>query len=108
MVTVFALLALVGGGLGVVAMRDVLGGARHGEPNRFEGEKRTFALLPPPDTTTKLVKEPPPERAPPPVYRPPPPPPPPPVVKKTNQNCDPPFTIDPATGRRKYKLECMK
>jgi hypothetical protein len=27
---------------------------------------------------------------------------------KTNPACDPPFTIDPATGRKKYKIECLK
>jgi hypothetical protein len=27
---------------------------------------------------------------------------------KTNAACDPPYTIDPATGRKKYKLECLK
>ena len=32
-----------------------------------------------------------------------------PVAKpKPNPACDPPFTIDPATGRKKYKLECLK
>ncbi len=31
------------------------------------------------------------------------------VVKpKVNTACDPPFTIDPANGRKKYKLECLK
>jgi serine/threonine-protein kinase len=27
---------------------------------------------------------------------------------KPNAACDPPFTVDPSTGRKKYKLECLK
>ncbi|MBX3264081.1 MAG: serine/threonine protein kinase [Labilithrix sp.] len=100
MVSVFALLALIGGGLGALAMRDVLAGPRHAEPNRFEGEpKRGIAMIGPPAVAGKATKELV-ERAPPP--RPPPAP----VVKKPNP-CDPPYTIDPATGRKKYKMECL-
>jgi hypothetical protein len=29
-------------------------------------------------------------------------------VVKPNAACDPPYTIDPATGRKKYKMECLK
>ncbi|MBX3221414.1 MAG: serine/threonine protein kinase [Labilithrix sp.] len=101
MLSVFALLALVGGGLGALAMRDVLAGARQGEPNRFEGEpKRGIAMIGPPAVAGKAPKE---TADRPPVVKPPPPPP---VVKKPNQ-CDPPYTIDPATGRKKYKMECL-
>ncbi|MBX3214105.1 MAG: serine/threonine protein kinase [Labilithrix sp.] len=101
MVSVFALLALIGGGLGALAMRDVLAGPRQAEPNRFEGEpKRGIAMIGPPAVTSKNVKEPV-ER--PQIVRPPPSPP---VVKKPNA-CDPPYTIDPATGRKKYKMECL-
>jgi hypothetical protein len=31
---------------------------------------------------------------------------PPPAPTSGVSNCDPPWTIDPATGRKKYKLEC--
>ena len=31
-----------------------------------------------------------------------------PAAPKANTACDPPYTIDPATGRKKYKLECLK
>ena len=27
---------------------------------------------------------------------------------EANAACDPPYTIDPATGRKKYKMECLK
>jgi len=102
MVSFFALLAMIGGGLGAIAMRDVLAGARHAEPNQFEGEpKRALTMLGPPTAPAKVQKEP--ERIS--IVRPPPPPPPP--VKKPNP-CDPPYTIDPATGRKKYKMECLR
>lgn len=122
MVTAFALLALVGGGLGVMAMRNVLAGARHGEPNKMEPDgKRGFSMIGPIVVQAKAqggvaaaTKDtPPPAAAPTPVYRPPPtpqrPPPKPaqPEPPKSNP-CDPPFTIDPTTGRKKYKTECFK
>ena len=32
-----------------------------------------------------------------------------PAAKPTKKpGCDPPYSVDPATGRKKYKLECMK
>ncbi len=107
MVTVFALLALVGGALGVLAMRDVLAPARHGEPRPWEAEsKRPLAIIGPQSAPGRVNREPPPDRiivrpqAPPSPPKPPSPPPPP--------KCDPPFIIDPATGRKKYKMECLK
>ena len=109
MLSVFALLALVGGGLGVFAMRDVLSAARHQEPNRFEGDqKRRFELFGPFQTKAPKDQK---EKDPPTVIRPPPPPTPPPVTTQKpppKPNCDPPFTIDPASGRKKYKMECIK
>jgi eukaryotic-like serine/threonine-protein kinase len=109
MVTVFALLALVGGGLGGLAMRDVLAPAHHGEPRPWDGElKRPLTIIGPMSVPGKVNREPPPDtgRA---YYRPPPPPPPPAQPKPPKVNpCDPPFTIDPATGRKKYKMECLK
>ncbi len=119
MVTVFALLALVGGGLGVIAMRDVFSGARHAEPNHLEVDaKRRFELFGPfqakashekdkDKDLTEVAAQTPPTK--PPIVRPPPvkpPPPPPPPPKK--DNCDPPYTIDPATSRKVYKRECLK
>ncbi len=105
MVSVFALLALVGGGLGVMAMRDVLAPARHGEPKVWDGDpKRPLALIPPVAVPQRATREPPPEPR---VVRPPPPPPIAPRTPRANP-CDPPFTIDPATGRKKYKMECLK
>ena len=103
MVSFFALLAMIGGGLGALAMRDVLAGPPHVEPNQIELEpRRALAVAGPQSVTTKAQREAP-ERVV--VARPPPPPPP--VVKKPVTNCDPPYTIDPATGRKKYKMECL-
>ena len=31
----------------------------------------------------------------------------PPVVTTPRKDCNPNYTVDPATGRKKYKLECM-
>jgi eukaryotic-like serine/threonine-protein kinase len=122
MLTVFALLALVGGGLGAIAMRNVLSAARHGEPNKMEPDaKRGFSMIGPVAVQAKAAQggasqkdASPPAAAAPAPYRPPPPPRPPPAAKpqqpeppKVNP-CDPPFTIDPATGRKKYKTECFK
>lgn len=102
MVTIFALLALIGGGLGALAMRDVLAGPRHAEPNRFEGSpKREIAMIGPATAAGKAAKE-----VVAPVVTRVVAPPPPPVAKKQPQ-CDPPYTIDPATGRKKYKMECL-
>lgn len=84
-------------------MKDsVLGKAREGEPNRYERDTRGYVVLRP--ATVTAVK-PAPTPAPAPVrYTPPPAP----KVEAPKKNCDPPYTIDPATGRKKYKLECLK
>src|SRR5262249_14854697 len=48
LVSISALLAVVGGGLGVLTMREVLAGARHQEAHHFEADaKRKLDLLPP-------------------------------------------------------------
>jgi serine/threonine-protein kinase len=104
-VSIFGALALVGGTLGAMAMRDVLTGARHVEANRFEGDmRRRFELVEPADAATRAPKEKPREVSAP--VRVAAPPPPPPAMKKPNP-CDPPYTVD-AQGHRKYKLECLK
>ena len=104
MVSLFGVLALVGGSLGAMAMRDVLTGARHVEAKRFEADsKRRFELETPIDGASRAPKEKPREAV---VISRPPPPPPPPAAKKPNP-CDPPYLVD-SQGHRKYKLECLK
>lgn len=99
-----AVLALVGGGLGAFAYGDYFGGAvPSGQVNRFEPEPRTIAIVGP---TTGPSKAAPVAAAP--VARPAPPPPPRAEPPKRPNPCDPPYTIDPATGRKKYKMECLK
>jgi len=103
MVSFFALLAMIGGGLGALAMRDVLAGPPHVEPNQLQNEpKRGLSMIGPQTVNARAQREVP-ERVI--VYRPPPPPQP--VVKRPSTNCDPPYTIDPSTGRKKYKMECL-
>jgi eukaryotic-like serine/threonine-protein kinase len=108
MVTGCAILGIIGGGLGAMAMRDVLAGARHAEPNRLEADKRRWELIGPTYAVART-----PQQRDVPVVAPHPLPPPPPVVKKPvvtpppPNNCDPPFILD-ANGRRKYKMECLK
>ena len=105
MVSVSAVLALVGGGLGVMAMRDALAPARLGEPRRVEAGKRTLEVLAPSYVVARAPKE---ERRDPPVVAPRPPPPAPKRAAATPQpSCDPPFTLD-ANGHKKYKMECFK
>jgi serine/threonine-protein kinase len=107
MVGVFAVLAVLGGTLGTIAMKNVLAGPFRGEANRIETEpKRTIVMLAPPDAQSKANRElsinpvvm---NASPPPVWHPPPSTP----AKKPSKNCDPPYTID-AAGRHKYKPEC--
>ena len=110
-----ALLAIAGGTLGGFALQEKLGGAAHkGTANEVGRDGvRGFTLVKPPTSLAKLngattaasaveptkvppIKPPPPQAA---------------VATKTtkpNPACDPPFTIDPATGRKKYKMECLK
>ena len=103
LVSFFAVLAMIGGGLGALAMRDVLAGPRHADPNQLEvNAKRGLTLIGPQIVAGKAAKEA--DHAP--VVVRPPPPPPPPTAKKPNP-CDPPYTIDLATGRKKYKMECL-
>jgi len=111
-----ALLALLGLGLGGVAIQGRLAGAlRTGDPNELAHEARGHEITKPTTAGTKAsaaaaervaLTESPPAR---PIGRALPPPSPPVVTaKKVNPACDPPFTIDPATNRKKYKLECLK
>lgn len=105
MVSVFALLAVVGGGLGVMAMRDVLAGPRISEPKQHEQERpRELDRLGPSTATSKRTKDV--ERPTAPIVRAPPPAPPVVTPKRPNP-CDPPYTVDLATGRKKYKVECF-
>jgi serine/threonine-protein kinase len=113
MVSFFALLALLGGGLGGMAMRNVLTPARHREAKVADFDKRGLAVISPQLAQAKGAagKEAPAVAAVPvartaaaPVQAPPK------VVigdtaKKTN--CDPPYTLDTA-GHKHYKLECLK
>jgi hypothetical protein len=116
---VAALLAIAGVVLGGLALQETLAGAHNaGTANEVAHETRAFALVKPTtspskaaapsssSTTTTTAADPPPKPAPPRAA-----PPPPPVTAKPpkpNTACDPPYTIDPATGRKKYKLECLK
>lgn len=109
-----ALLAISGLVLGGIALRESGGGAAaKGTVKELAHESRGIAILHPPSGLTKSAREASasPERpAPvigggfvgrplaPPVAKPP----------KVNAACDPPYTFDPGTGRKKYKLECLK
>ena len=113
---VAALLGIAGLVLGGLALQGSLAVAPSGAANEVAHETRAFAVVKPAtsptkggaanattstsDTSTRITST-----------RLPPPPPPPPVAAKppkTNAACDPPYTIDPATGRKKYKMECLK
>ena len=94
-------------GLGLFVIPRVRGGAgeavAHREPaaapdsgaRELEPEVRGFvpqkATAAPPPVQVQGVGN---------VVRPPPPPP--------SNECNPPYTIDPATGRKKYKMQCLK
>lgn len=114
---VFAVLGVVGAVLAGLAMTDALGGraASSGKPNEIDQDKQALALLGPQVAASKAgavassgtttvaagatVRSPPAVttvRKPPPTTAPPP-----------NKNCDPPYTVDPGTGRKKYKVECL-
>jgi hypothetical protein len=110
---VAALLALSGFVLGGLALQETLGAStRSGAPNEVAHELRGIAIIKPPSGGSKANHDPagaPVEPArqviahtaqPPVVVTQP-------KVTKSNM-CDPPFTMDPATGRKKYKLECLK
>ncbi len=118
-----ALLAVAGLVLGGLALQETFTGAHTGTANEVAHEARAFAIVKPTTSPTKgggnttsssatTTADPAPKTTGARVTLPPPPPPPPPPVTakppKTNAACDPPYTIDPATGRKKYKLECLK
>ena len=113
---IFAVLGVVGLVLMGLAMSDVLGArvGAAGKPNELDQDKQGLSLIGPaiatskagavPSATTASTQQtvaafnPAPQRPQPaPVAAP----------KKPNKNCDPPFTVDPATGRKKYKVECL-
>jgi eukaryotic-like serine/threonine-protein kinase len=108
---VAGLLAVSGLVLGGLAAQDAAAGgsrpARLAEPSQLAHDARPLLLLAPaaalgknaPAAASEDAKKPAAVR----TFAPPPPP-----AKKPNAACDPPFTIDPATGRKKYKLECLK
>ena len=110
---VAASLAIVGIAFGVIAMKDVLGPAREGTPNQIEHEARKLAVLRPDFASGKASaaakeKDTAVAQAPPPTQHHPAPAPPPKPKPAANNACDPPYTIDPTNGRKKYKLECLK
>ena len=104
--TLLALSGLVLGGL--AAQEQMAGGSRPptpGEPNQLAHEARPFLMVEPLAAPTKSPVAAPSDAPRPafvrqPVVQP--------AVRKPNLACDPPFTVDPATGRKKYKLECLK
>jgi serine/threonine-protein kinase len=110
---VFAVVAAAMAITGIVLGGLALGGdgaARAGAPKQLEHEQRGIAIVGP--ATRESKAQPAPTNPPPFVafggghHVAPPPPPPPPV--KQRPGCEPPYTVDPATGRKKYKLECLK
>jgi eukaryotic-like serine/threonine-protein kinase len=106
---VSGLLGVVGIVLGGIALTESRSRSA-GAPNELVHEARPIALLEPPSAASKAIPEPAASAAEPPkvVARPafaaaprraaPPRP----------NPCEPPYTVDPATGRKKYKLECLK
>jgi serine/threonine-protein kinase len=123
-----ALLAITGVTLGGFALQEKLtGGPHNGAVNEVVRDGvRGFNIVKPPSSLSKLNGPTPASTgdtasastttsttttsSKPAPFRPPSPPSPPPTAKppKANPACDPPFTIDPATGRKKYKIECLK
>ena len=109
-----AVLAVAGLVLGGLAVQDAMrSGERfaHGEANQLAHQPRTLLVIGPVSALSKAPPTPTPAPEAPPkavLFRAPPPPQPPVAKPKSNPACDPPFTIDPATGRKKYKLECLK
>jgi eukaryotic-like serine/threonine-protein kinase len=110
--TVAGLLAVAGLVLGGLATQDTLlarisGPAHVTTANQLARSPSTIVIVGPLSAPAKMT--PPPSTDPPKVVPFRPPPPPPPVARpKPNPACDPPFTIDATTGRKKYKLECLK
>lgn len=109
------LLAVAGLVLGGLALQETLLGAHPGAPNELAHEARGIAILKPPSGGSKASHEvasrdadpvkPPQARVPSPVVAVPRGPA---QAPRVSAACDPPFTIDQATGRKKYKLECLK
>lgn len=102
-----ALLAVVGVVVGMLAMSAFSGKASTAAPNLVEASKprgiaivspRTFASKAASRPTTTAPAPPPPQPPPHRVSEPPPQP---------KKNCEPPYVLDPETGRKKYKLECL-
>jgi serine/threonine-protein kinase len=111
-VSFFALLAVFGGGLGALAMRDALSGPRRPARNAVEtGTKRKLEVALPADAAARAAKDDDKKKdvgTSTMVRTPPPPPRAEPAKKPAGPNpCDPPFTLD-ANGHKKYKVECFK
>ena len=112
-----ALLAMAGITLGAFALQEKpTGGARAAAANEVAREGvRGFTLVKPPSSLGKLNG---PAAAssstettttkPSPTVRPPSPTPVTAKPPRVNPACDPPYTIDAVTGRKKYKMECLK
>jgi eukaryotic-like serine/threonine-protein kinase len=100
------LLALIGVGFGLAAYPDLLTVNAAAERNRFEPTAREIAIVRPAMRSAKapLAPE---DVAPIVTHRAPPPPRAEPAKPKANP-CDPPYNLDPETGRKKYKIECLK
>ena len=104
-------LATTGIVLGGLALREASASPSSREANDVSKLPRPIVLYSVPDGSTKLngpmstIVDP---AKPQPIRVVIPAPPPQPVKAKLPNPCDPPYTIDPATGRKKYKLECMK
>lgn len=120
----FAVLTVAGLALGGIALQGMLdGSARAGQPNEVDREKEALDLRGPATGSAKVgaaglaaaaalsaapavvAASPPP-----PIVRgaPSPPPPATPPRKPTaGKACDPPYTFDAETGRKKYKVECL-
>jgi serine/threonine protein kinase len=111
---VAGLLAITGLVLGALALQESLSGAHSGAANELAHENRGIAIFKPMTSLTKgggstttTTPDPAPKVA---ASRALPPPPAAVAAKppKSNAACDPPYTIDPSTGRKKYKMECLK
>ncbi len=100
------LLALVGMGFGFVAYRDFMTVSSAGQPRRVEIVRRPLAVARPPMRPSK--GDPVAEIAAPAVRRAAPAQPRAEPAKPKANPCDPPYTLDQETGRRKYKIECLK
>jgi serine/threonine-protein kinase len=111
---IFLAVALMLGATGLVlggyAIREdmLLGPALQPAPNEVAASVVPLVMLDTPTAPNKasaIAQAAPPPKAPDPPRAAPPPRPAP--AAKPNA-CDPPYTMDPVTGRKKYKLECLK